>query len=400
MFTKTFICIATIFFTMLSVRVDGQPLIEVARKMKAIEGMQPQINDMERRMGIMQSIELTLALSIHELCKIVGSTDQKKSEVFEWSDLGGQLKQNNRYNPCGGDECCEAELELRAIQNSPFEKDKEKQKTIKHFQHVMELSVKDLAEAAGNDGFCVEGNWCKTFEHDLSHPSEYGYRPSRRLKHSHRSKKLHSNPKSTLEDSTKAKYVLTDAGTTKYVLTDAGTKMDAIHDMRKNVAKIEQQVARMSVLEPTLENIIKTLQKVVDVRGMGRRRLIQTPGPLANVRKHLHTLKVSSDSVRPDVSDYNKFSDECKRAKGQHITQKLRSTHKNLGDPEHSDHGSELPYNCVLIEVYNKMKAIEGKQPQINDLERRLGILQSVEPVLENAFKTLQKVVDERGMRR
>merc|ERR1712032_1062952 len=27
---------------------DGQPLVEVARKMKAIEGMQPQINDMEK----------------------------------------------------------------------------------------------------------------------------------------------------------------------------------------------------------------------------------------------------------------------------------------------------------------------------------------------------------------
>merc|ERR1719240_2303693 len=34
---------------------DGQPLVEGARKMKAIEGMQPQINDMERRLGIMQS---------------------------------------------------------------------------------------------------------------------------------------------------------------------------------------------------------------------------------------------------------------------------------------------------------------------------------------------------------
>merc|ERR1711918_217586 len=29
---------------------DGQPLVEVARKMKAFEGMQPQINDMERRL--------------------------------------------------------------------------------------------------------------------------------------------------------------------------------------------------------------------------------------------------------------------------------------------------------------------------------------------------------------
>ena len=30
-------------------------------------------------------------------------------------------------------------------------------------------------------------------------------------------------------------------------------------------------------------------------------------------------------------------------------------------------------------------------QPQINDMERRLGIMQSVEPVLENTIKTLQK---------
>ena len=51
-----------------------------------------------------------------------------------------------------------------------------------------------------------------------------------------------------------------------------------------------------------------------------------------------------------------------------------------------------------LVEVAIKMKAIEGMQPQINDMERRLGIMQSVEPVLENAIKTLQKVVDVRGM--
>ena len=51
-----------------------------------------------------------------------------------------------------------------------------------------------------------------------------------------------------------------------------------------------------------------------------------------------------------------------------------------------------------LVEVARKMKAIEGMQPQIHDMERRLGIMQSVEPVLENAIKTLQKVVDIRGM--
>ena len=51
-----------------------------------------------------------------------------------------------------------------------------------------------------------------------------------------------------------------------------------------------------------------------------------------------------------------------------------------------------------LVEVARKMKAIEGMQPQINDMEKRLDIMQSVEPVLENAIKILQKVVDVWGM--
>ena len=44
------------------------------------------------------------------------------------------------------------------------------------------------------------------------------------------------------------------------------------------------------------------------------------------------------------------------------------------------------------------MKSIEGMQPQINDMERRFGIIQSIEPVLDNALKTLNKVIDVHGM--
>ena len=43
-----------------------------------------------------------------------------------------------------------------------------------------------------------------------------------------------------------------------------------------------------------------------------------------------------------------------------------------------------------VVEYARKMEAIEGMQPQIDDME----------PVLENAIKTLQKVVDVRGMGR
>ncbi len=44
------------------------------------------------------------------------------------------------------------------------------------------------------------------------------------------------------------------------------------------------------------------------------------------------------------------------------------------------------------------MKSIEGTQSQINDMERRFGIIQSIEPALDNALKTLHKVVDVHGM--
>merc|ERR1711934_882960 len=71
---------------------------------------------------------------------------------------------------------------------------------------------------------------------------------------------------------------------------------------------------------------------------------------------------------------------------------------KNIQKPLTARILKRLDDGQPLVEVARKMKAIEGMQPQINDMERRLGIMQSVEPVLENAIKTLQKVVDVRGM--
>ena len=84
------------------------------------------------------------------------------------------------------------------------------------------------------------------------------------------------------------------------------------------------------------------------------------------------------------------------------ISEGLNRITKKLNDPsvtslEKNKIISRLE-NRPLVEVARKMKAVEGMQPQINDMERRLGIMQSVEPVLENAIKTLQKVVDVRGM--
>ena len=117
-------------------------------------------------------------------------------------------------------------------------------------------------------------------------------------------------------------------------LVEVARKMKAIEGMQPQINDMERRIGYLHAAEPVLEDAIKSLQQVVDVRGMGHRRL---------------------------------------GASKEYL---------------------EMP----AIQVARKMKDIEGMQPQINDMERRLGIMQSVEPVLENAIKTLQKVVDVRGM--
>ena len=51
-----------------------------------------------------------------------------------------------------------------------------------------------------------------------------------------------------------------------------------------------------------------------------------------------------------------------------------------------------------MIEVAKKLKLIESYQPMIQDMERRMAILQKVEPILESAIKILTSVIDVRGM--
>ena len=50
-----------------------------------------------------------------------------------------------------------------------------------------------------------------------------------------------------------------------------------------------------------------------------------------------------------------------------------------------------------LVSVARKMKVIVAMIPQIQDMERRLGILQTVEPILEQALTMLRKVLDFRN---
>ena len=47
-----------------------------------------------------------------------------------------------------------------------------------------------------------------------------------------------------------------------------------------------------------------------------------------------------------------------------------------------------------LVNVFSKMQSLAKMMPAVQDFERRLGILHEVEPIIENAVKTLNKAID------
>lgn len=50
-----------------------------------------------------------------------------------------------------------------------------------------------------------------------------------------------------------------------------------------------------------------------------------------------------------------------------------------------------------LVNVFSKMQSLTKMMPAVQDFERRLGILHEVEPIIENAVKTLSKAIDLNG---
>ena len=49
----------------------------------------------------------------------------------------------------------------------------------------------------------------------------------------------------------------------------------------------------------------------------------------------------------------------------------------------------KLDTDAPMVEVSKQLKIIKSFQPQIQDMERRMAILQKVEPILEQAIKIL-----------
>ena len=265
---------------------EGQPLVEVARKMKAIEGMQPQINDMERRIGIMQSVdgpvvERTVKYIDREINAppVTGTTNYVKEDFPNETHVYRQPPQptRRRLQPL-----VEVARKFKAIEGmQPQIYDIERR-----------ISVMQYVEPVLDDAIAL-----------LKKTVNVGRMGRRRRL-------------DRLDDG--------------QPLVEVARKMKAIEYMQPQINDMERRLGYMRAAEPVLEDAIKSLQIAVDVRGMGKKR-------------------------------------------------RLGASKEYL----------EMP----AIEVARKMKAIEGMQPQINDMERRLGIMQSVIPVLENAAKKLRTII-------
>ena len=322
---------------------NAQPLVEVARKMKAIEGMQPQINDMERRLGIMQSVEPVLENAIKTLEEIVDVRGMGRRLL--WDDIS-DLSPEQEY-----------------VLGSMQEHVNEIHQNLKILQSIPDVPIFESSR--------------------------------RRL------------PVIYVDEDNKQKAI--DCINGKGVpLVEVAKKMKAIEGMQPQINDMERRLGIMQSSEPVLENAIKTLQKVVDVRGMGKKRRLSENDPAMTIVKKW-SLESSKHWPKDFSWDGEKFPEHrtpLQRVSDIHvmvdyITENLKNPKINGSPPmlrSKPNPLKSLDGGQPLVEVARKMKAIEGMQPQINDLERRLAIMQSVEPVLENAIKTLQKVVDVRGM--
>ena len=319
---------------------DGQPLVEVARKMKAIEGMQPQINDMERRLGIMQSVEPILENAIITLQKVVDVRGMGRRLL--WDDISDLSPEQEYVLGSMQEHVNEIHQNLKILQSIPD-------------VPIFESSRRRLAD----------------------------FVPEKKA----------------------ALAIVTKCLDDGQPLVEVARKMKAIEGMQPQINDIERRLGIMQSVEPDLENAIKTLQKVVDVRGMGKKRRLSENDPaMTTVKKW--SLESSKHWPKEFSWDGEKFPEHrtpLQRVSDMHvmvdyITEKLKNPTINGSPSMLRSKPKLLKDGQPLVEVARKMKAIEGMQPQINDLERRLGIMQSVEPVLENAIKTLQKVVDIRGM--
>ena len=164
-------------------------------------------------------------------------------------------------------------------------------------------------------------------------------------------------------------------------------KVKAIESMQTQIKDMERRFGMMVVIEHFMEYSIKMLQKVVDVRGMGKKR------------RRLHTGVFGDEELRVNIKmdlgeEYAKlFNTQWLRSGEGWRAVAITAAIKNIQKALTARILKRLDDGQPLVEVARKMKAIEGMQPQINDMGRRLGIALGVRPDITAVNNLLNKYI-------
>ena len=169
-------------------------------------------------------------------------------------------------------------------------------------------------------------------------------------------------------------------------------KMKAIEGMQSQVDDMTRRIGLMVAIEPLLENLIKMTLHIVDVRGMGkkRRRLTEVLG-----HKEVTGMEGTED-LGQDITVYMKL--DKLRLGNSDAAVATTAAIKNIQKALTARILKRLDDAQPLVEVARKMKAIEGMQPQINDMARRLGGRHNKDPGLADYIKLqprLKQAVDK-----
>ena len=385
----------------------GQPLVEVARKMKAIEGMQPQINDMERRIGIKESVNPVLDNAIALLENITDVRGMGRRRLL-WDDIPDLTPTQEYVLGSMQEHVNDIHEKLMVLKDMP-----------RVPVDVPSVAVSDSRRRLTSRAWDTKLHSCqqcaKGVESTCESLSEFTcdtlvWKVQSAVDDNQNKCDKEKNHLQTLFDKCDKeramlipKLAYFEGG--GHAWNNTARKMKAVEGFQPQINDMERRLGIMQSVEPVLENGIKTLQKVIDIRGMGRR--LSDDGADLNIVKEW-SLQSSADWPEAFSWDGEKFPEHrtpLQRVSDMHIM--LDYILANMNTPKISGSTPMLRAKMLrspvddgqpLVEVARKMKAIEDMQPQINDMERRLIIMQSVEPILENAIKTLQKVIDVRGM--
>ena len=165
---------------------------------------------------------------------------------------------------------------------------------------------------------------------------------------------------------------------------------------------LKSETAEQNQQQDTVNIQAEAVESTDDEFGSNFQNLVQTA---AEIHSHVESGERPPDETLVDTLTMMK--NMLAQAQGQkkdprvlaaQAAQAKQKAVKNIQQQLTQKIMSKLDNDAPIVEVAKKLKMISQYQPQIQDMERRMAILQKVEPILESAIKILTQVVDVKGM--